>query len=94
MCFSNGISFSVKWSLGTVPIESVSAIMNSRLNVYPFILSKEILSDTGDGSKVPAHLEDVEDGSRADLAAAAREAGGYEEPDDFVGYLKAMQDGT
>ncbi len=98
------VSSSVMYFLGSfklmnrpqysMPIESISSIVNSRLNSYPFALSGELLREVGDGSR----LLPASDNAGASNNSGANEAGSqneeYEEPNDFIGYLSAIMNNT
>lgn len=75
----------------SVPIESISSIINSRLRTYPFIFSSETLRSLGDGSRLLG-IEDVDNTDGSDGSAGPYRE--YEEPNDFRGYLEAIIDGT
>lgn len=80
----------------SVPIESISSIINSRLKTYPFIFSSEALKNLGDGSRLFGEVG----GETGDFAGSDSDGAGdwqtteYEEPNNFQGYLSAIIDGT
>lgn len=67
------------------PVESISAIINSRLKVYPFILSEQLLRSIGDGSELIAEATDETEESAHQLITFEPE-----EPDTFKGYIDAI----
>lgn len=73
------------------PIESVSSIINSRLRVYPFILSGDMLEKIGNGEKLIQKYEVVSGGYDSSAVEQQEE---YSEPSDFRGYIFAISDGT
>lgn len=70
----------------SMPVEAISSIVNSRFNIYPFILSEDTLEEIGDGNE-PISDEKPDSGG---------ESGGQsqyeppEEPTSFSGYVSAI----
>lgn len=76
------------------PVESISALVNSRLKVYPFILSVEFLEEIGDGEYLISSLDDSEEEAGTEELYEESFEEPYEEPDNFREYLIAIIDGT
>lgn len=74
------------------PVESVSAIINSRLSTYPLALSKDIMNMIGDGSDL-LPPEENEDTYSENLNEGSNTPE-YKEPDTFSGYIHAMISGN
>lgn len=74
----------------SMPIESVSSIVNSRVNAYPLALSGDLLRNIGDGS----YLLPASDHSESSGNTASDETEEYEEPDHFADYLSAIINNT
>ena len=75
----------------TPPVESISAIINRRLKVYPFALSESTLRAIGCGSELITNLETAE---TEIYDSYDWEPEIYEEPRNFTGYMNAIADGT
>lgn len=73
------------------PVESISAIMNSRLKMYPFILSGQYIQSIGDGEEFTA-VEDSEADAWGKDFEWTEEI--YDEPDNFSDYIGAVIDHT
>lgn len=66
------------------PIEAISSVINSRMDVYPFLVSGNELRNIGNG----AELISTEGGEASADSMGQEET--YEEPSDFTGYMNAI----
>ena len=80
-----------------LPVEAVSYIINSRLRVYPFVLSGDELGHIGNGSELlisetdNAPSQNVGDGNPS---GTNTQSVVYEEPNSLSGYIDAILAGT
>lgn len=76
------------------PVEAISSIINSRLSLYPFILSGYMLEDIGDGNELISEAEMGVGRYDEELGGPWEEREEYQEPNDFRGYIYGITEGT